>query len=61
MIKDNPGKTAFAVSKELFPRVYQKQPDLTLSEVIGHLDLLLVHGRIKEDCFGDQIIYSNYE
>ncbi|BCJ86124.1 MBL fold metallo-hydrolase [Effusibacillus dendaii] len=37
--------TPFAICKRLFPRAYEKELGLTMSEVIGHLDLLLERGQ----------------
>lgn len=34
-------KTIFEVTRELFPRVYAKQPGLTVSETLGQLDYLV--------------------
>ena len=36
-------KTIFEVTTELFPKVYAKQPGLTLSETLGQLDYLVEH------------------
>ncbi|WP_028987762.1 MBL fold metallo-hydrolase [Thermicanus aegyptius] len=33
-------KTAFLISKEIFPNLYLKELSLTMSEVLGHMDLL---------------------
>ncbi|TLS36417.1 MBL fold metallo-hydrolase [Pseudalkalibacillus caeni] len=46
MINERP-MTAFEVCQKLFPKVYEKQFGLTLSETIGHLDYLLSIDRIK--------------
>jgi glyoxylase-like metal-dependent hydrolase (beta-lactamase superfamily II) len=32
--------TVFDLTKKIYPEMYKKQPDLTFSETIGHLDLL---------------------
>lgn len=37
----NTPKTIFEVTMELFPKVYTKQPGLTLSETLGQLDYLV--------------------
>ncbi|MDB4893930.1 MAG: hypothetical protein JWN15_192 [Firmicutes bacterium] len=39
------GTTAFAVSREVYPRVTEGDLFLALSEVLAHLDLLVVRGR----------------
>lgn len=40
------GTTSFEMCKEYFSRVYMKEPSLTMSEIIGHLDLLEARGEI---------------
>jgi glyoxylase-like metal-dependent hydrolase (beta-lactamase superfamily II) len=42
----NEGITSFELCKLYFPHIYQKQPMLTMSEIIGHLDLLESKGEI---------------
>ncbi len=42
-------ETAFEVVQALFPDKYEKEIGLTVSEVVGHLDLLLVRGEIREE------------
>ncbi|WP_209124534.1 MBL fold metallo-hydrolase [Alkalihalobacillus sp. BA299] len=43
LLKDGP-KTVYELTTLLFPTIFQKELDLTLSETMGHLDLLkLVH------------------
>ncbi|MDN4525232.1 MBL fold metallo-hydrolase [Fictibacillus fluitans] len=39
--------TAYELSRQLFPRMYKKEPGLTLSETVGHLDLLEAEGKVK--------------
>jgi glyoxylase-like metal-dependent hydrolase (beta-lactamase superfamily II) len=39
--------TAFEICKKLFPMVYKKELGLTLSETIGHLDLLIELEKVK--------------
>ncbi|TMW70620.1 MBL fold metallo-hydrolase [Alteribacter natronophilus] len=38
--------TAFEICVRLYPQMYKKQPGLTLSETLGHLDLLEVNGEM---------------
>ncbi|RXJ00325.1 MBL fold metallo-hydrolase [Anaerobacillus alkaliphilus] len=40
------GITSFELCKQYFPHVYQKEPTLTMSEIIGHLDLLQSRGEL---------------
>ncbi len=42
----NEGITSFELCKQYFPHIYQKDPTLTMSEIIGHLDLLLFRGEL---------------
>ena len=37
-------KTVFETTKGLFPKVYTKQPGLTVSETLGQLDYLVDQG-----------------
>ncbi len=54
-------KTAYELSKLLFPRIYQKEPGLTLSETVGHLDLLEEEGRIQTEDIKGIIYYKRAE
>ncbi|MGX1193105.1 MBL fold metallo-hydrolase [Metabacillus sp. SLBN-84] len=56
-LKEKP-MTAFEVSERLFPRLYQKQMMLTMSETVGQLDYLEVMGEIKGQMEGVHILYS---
>ncbi|KQL34305.1 MBL fold metallo-hydrolase [Psychrobacillus sp. FJAT-21963] len=47
MIKEEE-KTIFELTQQLFPKVYEKELGLTLSETIGQIDYLLEEGYIKE-------------
>lgn len=38
--------TAFQVCRRLFPAVYENELFLTMSETIGHLDVLAAEGRL---------------
>lgn len=48
MMKDGE-KTIFELTQQLFPKVYEKELGLTLSETIGQVDYLLDEGYIKEE------------
>lgn len=41
------GSDAFTLSAQLFPHLYLKELPLTMSEVIGHIDLLVEMGRLS--------------
>ncbi|MDQ0213779.1 glyoxylase-like metal-dependent hydrolase (beta-lactamase superfamily II) [Oikeobacillus pervagus] len=56
MLKDEP-RTAFEVCKQLFPAIYKKQPDLTISESVGQLDYLLELGEITVHQNDNDILY----
>jgi glyoxylase-like metal-dependent hydrolase (beta-lactamase superfamily II) len=47
-IKERP-LSAFQVCQALFPKVYDKQLILTMSETVGQLDYLIENGQIKVD------------
>lgn len=47
MMKDGE-KTIFQLTQRLFPKVYEKELGLTLSETIGQIDYLMDEGYIKE-------------
>ena len=47
MMKDGE-KTIFELTQELFPKVYEKELGLTLSETIGQVDYLMENGYITE-------------
>lgn len=47
MMKDGE-KTIFELTQELFPKVYEKELGLTLSETIGQVDYLIDNGYITE-------------
>lgn len=50
--------TAFEICKVLFPKVYTKQVDLTLSQTIGHLDLLEDMNKVNIEVSEGIIYYS---
>lgn len=47
MMKDGE-KTIYELTQQLFPKVYEKELGLTLSETIGQVDYLMDEGLIKE-------------
>ncbi len=49
--------TAFDVVQALFPDKYRKQVGLAVSEVVGHLDLLLARGEIVAEKKGEFLMY----
>jgi glyoxylase-like metal-dependent hydrolase (beta-lactamase superfamily II) len=50
------GLNAFEMSKALFPHLYLKELPLTMSEVVGHLDLLVEQRKIKMERNGDRFV-----
>lgn len=50
-------ETAFEVVQALFPEKYEKEIGLTVSVVVGHLDLLLVRGEIREEKKNGLFVY----
>lgn len=58
MIKKKP-MTAFEVCRQLFPKVYLKQPLFTVSETVGQLDFLEELGEIKIEVVNGQHIYHS--
>ncbi|WP_051330845.1 MBL fold metallo-hydrolase [Aneurinibacillus terranovensis] len=50
-------KTAFQLSAEIFPKIYQTQLPLTMSDTVGHLDLLEESGRVSVRKQGGQNVY----
>ncbi|WP_026690959.1 MBL fold metallo-hydrolase [Alteribacter aurantiacus] len=53
--------TSFEICKRLYPQMYTKQPGLTLSETLGHLDLLEEMGQVTAVKEGNVYIYSAVE
>jgi len=49
--------TAFEVARAMFPDKYEQELTLTLSEVVGHLDLLLARGEIVQERYGEIVHY----
>ena len=52
-------KTIFEVTMELFPKVYAKQPGLTLSETLGQLDYLVEQQLATIDSHDGKLLYKN--
>ena len=50
--------TPFEICRQLFPKVYRQQVDLTLSETIGQLDYLESLGEITTEMRSGVIFYS---
>ena len=57
-LKEEPS-TAFEVCKFMYPDMYQKQPSLTFSETLGHLDLLEEYGEVKVEEDKGRISYKS--
>ncbi|MBM7701632.1 MBL fold metallo-hydrolase [Metabacillus iocasae] len=56
LIKEQP-RTAFQICTKLFPKVYEKQLGLTMSETIGQLDYLENLGEVKIDSSQQHWVY----
>lgn len=52
-----PSLSAFALSEKLFPHLYVKELPLTMSEVIGHIDLLVERGKLKVEREEHRFVY----
>jgi glyoxylase-like metal-dependent hydrolase (beta-lactamase superfamily II) len=57
LIRERP-RTAYELAQELWGNVAVTQAFLTLSEVLGHVDLLLNDGRVREVLDGDLIRFE---
>jgi glyoxylase-like metal-dependent hydrolase (beta-lactamase superfamily II) len=57
LIRERP-RTAYELAQELWGNVAVTQAFLTLSEVLGHVDLLLNEGRVREVLDGDLIRFE---
>ena len=51
-------QTGFEICKQLFPRVYQRELGLTISETVGQLDYLELLGEIKKEEQNGSNLYS---
>jgi glyoxylase-like metal-dependent hydrolase (beta-lactamase superfamily II) len=60
LIAERP-RTAYEIAQELWGNVAVTQAFLTLSEVLGHVDLLLEEGRIREVADGDVVHFEAVE
>jgi hypothetical protein len=60
LIAETP-RTAYELAQELWGNVAVTQAFLTLSEVVGHVDLLLNDGRVREVEDGDVIRWEAVE
>jgi hypothetical protein len=50
--------TAFEIAQELWGNVAVTQAFLTLSEVVGHVDLLINAGRVREVAEGEIVRFE---
>jgi glyoxylase-like metal-dependent hydrolase (beta-lactamase superfamily II) len=57
LIADHP-RSAYEIAQELWGNVAVTQAFLTLSEVLGHVDLLAADGRVKEVTDGDLVRFQ---
>jgi glyoxylase-like metal-dependent hydrolase (beta-lactamase superfamily II) len=57
LIAERP-KTAFEIAQELWGNVAVTQAFLTLSEVVGHVDLLINAGRVREVADGEVVRFE---
>jgi glyoxylase-like metal-dependent hydrolase (beta-lactamase superfamily II) len=57
LIAERP-RTAYEIAQELWGNVAVTQAFLTLSEVLGHIDLLAADGRVREVADGDVIRFE---
>ena len=55
MLADGP-LTAFEIAQRMWGNVAVTQAYLTLSEVLGHMDLLLADGRVREDADASGVV-----
>ena len=60
LIDEHP-RTAYEIAQELWGNVAVTQAFLTLSEVLGHVDLLADEGRVREVPDGDVVRFEAVE
>ena len=60
LIAERP-RSAYEIAQELWGNVAVTQAFLTLSEVLGHVDLLAAEGRVRESADGDLIRFETVE
>ncbi|MBE3595784.1 MAG: MBL fold metallo-hydrolase [Hydrogenibacillus sp.] len=48
--------TAFGLSRRVFPKLYEKEMPLVISEIVGHLDFLVELGRVTVEA-GERFLY----
>ncbi len=58
MLIDERPRTAYEIAQELWGNVAVTQAFLTLSEVVGHVDLLADEGRVREVPDGDVVRFE---
>ena len=51
-------RTAYDIASQMWGNVAVTQAFLTISEVLGHLDLLIADGRATEDDAGDVSLFA---
>jgi len=54
-------RSAYEIAQELWGNVAVTQAFLTLSEVLGHIDLLAADGRVREEAHGELIRFAAVE
>ena len=57
LIEERP-RTAYALAQELWGNIAVTQAFLTLSEVLGHTDLLMNEGRVREVDEGGVVLFE---
>jgi glyoxylase-like metal-dependent hydrolase (beta-lactamase superfamily II) len=57
MLQKGP-RTAYELSAEFFPQIYKRELPLTMSDTVGHLDLLEHQGRVRVEQQAGINIYS---
>ena len=60
LIAEKP-RTAFELAQDLWGNVAVTQAFLTLSEVVGHVDILVNEGRVSERTDGDVVVFEARE
>jgi glyoxylase-like metal-dependent hydrolase (beta-lactamase superfamily II) len=57
LLKDRP-RSAHDLAGEMWGAIAFTQPHLTISEVLGHIDLAIADGRVVEDDSGDVVVFE---
>jgi glyoxylase-like metal-dependent hydrolase (beta-lactamase superfamily II) len=58
LIEERP-RTAYELAQELWGNVAVTQAFLTLSEIVGHVDLLIAAGRVREVADGEVVRFES--